>query len=117
MNAVLVGADRLGNIPDTLAAMGITIAQHISGRQAGHQRRLPNLPKGTQLLILFTDFVGHNVMRHFRDLARSQAVPVVACRRSTVSVTESVQRCLAQQGRPGGPCGACESAVCDKKRR
>ncbi|MBX9810234.1 MAG: DUF2325 domain-containing protein, partial [Burkholderiales bacterium] len=86
MNAVLVGADRLGNIPDTLAGMGIMITHHISGRQAGHQRRLPNLPKGTQLLILFTDFLGHNVMRHFRDLARSQAVPVVACRRSTVCV-------------------------------
>jgi len=34
------------------------------------------------------DFLGHNVMRHFRDLARSQAVPVVACRRSSVCVAE-----------------------------
>jgi hypothetical protein len=94
MNAVLVGADRLGNIPETLAALGIRVAHHIDGRQAGHQRRPSRLPSGTELLILFTDFLGHNVMRHFRDLARSQAVPVVACRRSTVSVSESVRRCL-----------------------
>jgi hypothetical protein len=117
MNAVLVGADRLGNIPDTLAGMGITVAQHISGRQAGHQRRLPGLPKGTQLLILFTDFLGHNVMRHFRELARSQAVPVVACRRSTVSVSASVQRCLAQQARADSSCGTCAAAFCDRKSR
>lgn len=113
MNAVLVGADRLGNIPSTLAGMGITIAKHISGRQAGHQRRLPSLPQGTQLLILFTDFLGHNVMRHFRDLARNQAVPVVACRRSTVCVAESVQRCLAQHG---SLCAQCESP-CGRSRR
>lgn len=114
MNAVVVGADRLGNIPDTLAGMGITIAQHISGRQAGHQRRLPSLPRGTQLLILLTDFLGHNVMRHFRELAHSQAVPVVACRRSTVCVAESVQRCLQQHNRR---CTQCTSPSCDKFSR
>ena len=98
MNAVVVGADRLGNIPETLATLGVNIALHIDGRHAAHQRRLPGLPQGTQLLILLTDFLGHNVMRHFRDLARAHAVPVVCCRRSTISVEDSVQRCLAQRG-------------------
>lgn len=98
MNAVVVGADRLGNIPETLATLGVNIALHIDGRHAAHQRRLPGLPQGTQLLILLTDFLGHNVMRHFRDLARAHAVPVVCCRRSTISVADSVQRCLAQRG-------------------
>jgi hypothetical protein len=97
MNAVVVGADRLGNIPETLATLGVSIALHIDGRHAAHQRRLPGLPQGTQLLILLTDFLGHNVMRHFRDLARAHAVPVVCCRRSTICVAESVQRCLAQR--------------------
>ena len=98
MNAVVVGADRLGNIPETLSALGVNISLHIDGRHAAHQRRLPGLPQGTQLLILLTDFLGHNVMRHFRDLARAHAVPVVCCRRSTISVADSVQRCLAQRG-------------------
>jgi len=102
MNAVVVGADRLGNIPETLSALGVNIALHIDGRHAAHQRRLPGLPQGTQLLILLTDFLGHNVMRHFRDLARAHAVPVVCCRRSTISVADSVQRCLAQRGQCPG---------------
>jgi hypothetical protein len=100
LNAVVVGADRLGNIPETLAGMGVRIAHHISGRHASHQRKLPGLPHGTQLLILLTDFLGHNAMRHFRDVARAHAVPFVCCRRSTVSVAESVQRCLARRS-PG----------------
>lgn len=112
MNAVVVGADQLGNIPETLSAMGIRLACHISGRHAAHQRKLPNLPQGTQILILLTDFLGHNVMRHFRDLARSRAVPVVCCRRSAVCVAGSVQRCLAQHG----GCPAQLQVVGDKRR-
>ncbi len=95
MNAVVVGADRLGNIPLALSKLGVRVMQHVSGRDAAHQRKLPSLPKGTELLILFTDFVGHNVMRHFRCLAREQAVPVVACKRSLSCLTKSVECCLA----------------------
>jgi hypothetical protein len=75
----------------------LTLGVNIDGRHSAHQRRLPGLPQGTQLLILLTDFLGHNVTRHFRDLARARAVPVVCCRRSTISVADSVQRCLAQR--------------------
>lgn len=56
MNATVVGADRLGNIPDLLEARGIRLLCHISGRAAVDQRQASGLPKGTQLLILFTIF-------------------------------------------------------------
>jgi len=39
MDALLVGADRLGNIPDILDDFGIRIAAHVSGRDTSHQRR------------------------------------------------------------------------------
>jgi len=44
-----------------------------------HQRKPQGLPKNTELLILFTDFLGHNVMRHFRNMAQTQGVPFIAC--------------------------------------
>ena len=68
MDAVLVGADRLGNIPDVLAEFGLKIGHHITGREPKHQRSAPRLPGGTQLVILFTDFLGHNVMKAFREM-------------------------------------------------
>ena len=48
MNATLVGADRLGNIPAVLRTQGIAILGHISGRPAADQRRVPGLPRGTK---------------------------------------------------------------------
>jgi hypothetical protein len=90
MKAMLVGADTLGNIPDVLDKLGITIQRHVSGRNSAHQRKLDRLPAGTDLLILFTDFLGHNVMRHFRSLALQQKIRFIACRRSACSLKQSL---------------------------
>ena len=97
MNAMVVGADKLGNIPDMLTKFGICITQHVSGRHMAHQRKIPGLPKNTDLLILFTDFLGHNVMLNFRNLACEQGVPVVACRRSASCLVQCVERCLENE--------------------
>jgi hypothetical protein len=91
MNAILIGADHLGNIPELLSDWNINITRHITGRDVSHQRKQHGLPRNTELLILFTDFLGHNVMRHFRNLAQVQGIPFIACRRSTSYLTQSLE--------------------------
>lgn len=105
MRALLVGADRLGNIPGVLAEHGISVIAHVSGRNPSHQRRLPDTGREADLLILFTDFLGHNVMKQFRDMAVRHGIRVLACRRSVACLV----RGLAGLGlpRPGGCRSAC----------
>ncbi|MBR4736628.1 MAG: DUF2325 domain-containing protein [Rhodocyclaceae bacterium] len=108
MNALVVGADRLGNIPEVLDQFGIRIAAHVSGRESAHQRRSAPLPAGTQLVILFTDFLGHNVMQRFREAASREGVMVVCCRRSVCALQQALgrriapRRCANCPGRCGG---------------
>lgn len=92
MNALLVGADRLGNIPNVLDGFGIRIAGHVSGRDCTHQRRSSALPSGIELVILFTDFLGHNVMQRFREAAGRAGVQVVCCRRSVCALQQALDR-------------------------
>jgi len=92
MNAVVVGADRLGNIPELLEKIGIRVTNHISGRAVSHQRQVAALPSNTNLLILFTDFLNHNVMQSYRSRARSQGIRVLACRRSASCLLMEMQR-------------------------
>lgn len=99
MQALVVGADRLGNIPAVLAEFGIVIKKHVSGRESAHQKRPGSLPNGIGMVILFTDFIGHNTMRAFRDAARSEGVPVLCCRRSSCSVKQALGQCPAVCGR------------------
>lgn len=94
LSAVVVGADRLGNIPDVLKGHNISIVQHISGREPAHQKKKSlQLPSGTHLLILLTDFLGHNVMKTFRAAAQRSGIPVLICRRSVCSMKQALAHC------------------------
>lgn len=99
MQAILVGADRLGNIPIALTARGISILRHLSGREPAAQRTNRCLPAGADMLILFTDFLGHNVMRGYRDAGRRAGVPVVACRRSVTALNVALDETLQAAAR------------------
>lgn len=105
MNALIVGADRLGNIPDVLGEFGIRVAAHVSGRDSSHQRRGPALPSGIQMVILFTDFIGHNVMQRFREAATREQVTVVCCRRSVCALQQALGR------RMGPRCDTCHGGT------
>lgn len=104
-NAVVVGADRLGNIPDLLTEHNIRITHHVSGRDASHQRKMLQLPSGTEMVILLTDFLGHNVMKAFRQAAHKSGVKVLACRRSVCAMKQALEQC-----------GMCERAACQHTR-
>lgn len=113
LSAVIVGADRLGNIPDLLQRLNIAIIHHISGRDPSHQKKAPQLPRGTDLVILLTDFLGHNVMKMFRQAAQRAGVRVVACRRSVCSMKQALESCgLCATG-----AAACAAAGAGEKRR
>ena len=108
MNAMLVGADTLGKIPTVLEEAGIRIDRHITGRNSAHQRKADRLPPDIDLLILFTDFLGHNVMRHYRELASENNVRFIACRRSVCALKQSLT-CA------GFNCENCPNAIEHKK--
>jgi hypothetical protein len=108
LSAVIVGADRLGNIPDLLRGHNISITHHISGRDPAHQKKTLALPSGTQIVILLTDFLGHNVMKTFRNAALKSGVRVVACRRSVCAMQQALEQC--------GLCDCAGSARCDERR-
>ncbi|MDR2690361.1 MAG: DUF2325 domain-containing protein [Azoarcus sp.] len=97
-NALLVGADRLGNIPEVLQQFGIRIAAHVSGRDSSNQRRSNTaLPAGVGMVILFTDFLGHNVMQGFREAANRAGVSLVCCRRSVCALQQALGRRVTQE--------------------
>lgn len=93
VKAVVVGADRLGNIPALLKVHNIAIKHHISGREPAHQKKTLQLPSGTELLILLTDFLGHNVMKTFRAAAQRSGIKVLICRRSVCSLKQALSQC------------------------
>lgn len=91
--ALVVGADRLGNLLDLLKSHNIKVKHHITGRETTHQKRVDQLPTGTSLVILLTDFLGHNVMKSYRCAAQRAGVQVMCCRRSKGSMQQALEQC------------------------
>ena len=75
ISAVIVGADRLGNIPNLLRDHNIAITHHISGRDPSHQKKTLQLPTGTQMVIAtFGHKSGCLQALGMRDAAGSRAM-------------------------------------------
>jgi hypothetical protein len=106
---IIVGADRLGNIEDVLQQRGYSELMHVRGRNPKAQSRWEGGLERAQLMVLFTDFLGHNVMRKFRRLAKDNRIPYVACRRSTVSLSEALDRLAV----PTDACAGCQG--CERR--
>jgi len=98
MNALLIGADRLGNIPNLLETRGIDEYKHWDGRKKG-MRKL-KIPSDTDVVIIFTDFIEHRLTERIKSETKSMNIPCIFSRRAVSDLSKQMDRC--QQ------CGLCD---------
>lgn len=70
---LVVGADNLGATPKILRQNFGYEVIHWNGRRA---RPPSSLPKDVKLVLVYTGFVNHSLMRRVRELARKQGVKI-----------------------------------------
>ncbi|MFZ5649179.1 MAG: DUF2325 domain-containing protein [Bacillota bacterium] len=100
MSIFVVGADHLGEIEVNLKNLGCRCLTHLKGRKNIHRRNL-HIPEGTDLVLVLTDYVDHNIARSIKDSAKSKCIPVIFSRRSWACLSQKIN-CL----REGLPCKA-----------
>ncbi len=97
MNALLIGADRLGNIPSLLSEKGIEEFTHWDGRKKGMRKM--KVPSGTDMIIVFTDFIEHRLTEKIKEIAKEEAIPCIFSRRAVSDLSEKLDTCIS--------CGRC----------
>lgn len=92
MNSLLiVGADKLGAIPDRLSELGFSDIMHISGRKVKMVHR--EIPENIDLVLVLTDFINHNVSSKLKERAKEKAIPVCYAKRSWCSIYKALSAC------------------------
>ncbi|SET36950.1 hypothetical protein SAMN05660297_02180 [Natronincola peptidivorans] len=91
MKALLIGADRLGNIPTTLKEYGIQDYTHWTGRKKG-MRNL-DIPIETDMIIVFYDFIEHNITKIVKEKAKQNNIPCVYSRRACSDLVRQLNNC------------------------
>ena len=80
MAIIVFGGDRLGNINDLLEQNGYQVVRHIKGRAKGELRF--DIPCEAEGVLLFTDFVNHNLAKAVKEAARKKGLKIYFARRS-----------------------------------
>lgn len=79
MKCLIVGTDKLGTAPKILnKRFGVREVLHWDGRR---RKPPPNLPKGTDIVVVYTGFICHGLMLRVRDLAKKSDVRVIYVKR------------------------------------
>ncbi|SNS18914.1 hypothetical protein SAMN05446037_1005185 [Anaerovirgula multivorans] len=91
MKALLIGADRLGNIPHTLTEYGIKDYTHWTGRKKG--MRNFEIPTETDMIIVFYDFIEHNITQIVKEKAKQNKIPCVFSRRACSDLVKQLNNC------------------------
>lgn len=79
MVVLVVGADRLGNIPAKLHQEGVKEIIHWDGRHKSYQNKI--IPKKINQIIIFYNFINHNLMLNIKRQAKMCGIPVIYTKR------------------------------------
>ncbi|MBV4446616.1 DUF2325 domain-containing protein [Clostridium tyrobutyricum] len=90
MSILVVGGDRLGNIMDKLKKNGFNKIAHVTGRKKGDRKI--KIPENTDLVLIFTDFIGHNMTEIVKEESRRNNVSVMFSKRSWSSMYKNIEQ-------------------------
>ncbi|MGO0122595.1 DUF2325 domain-containing protein [Desulfothermobacter acidiphilus] len=90
MCVVVVGGDRLGQIPDRLADRGFQQIVHVTGRKV--RDVCCQIPTEACLILVLTDYVNHALAEKVREEAKRRKVPVVFARRAWSTIHRELER-------------------------
>ncbi|TDX48948.1 DUF2325 domain-containing protein [Orenia marismortui] len=89
MSIVIVGGDKLGNIPTELNKLGFDKIEHISGRKSYKIQLTTN----ADMVLVLTDYISHNLCKNVKCKAKECDVPVLFCRRSWSCIYKKLNIC------------------------
>ncbi len=89
MSILVIGGDRLGNIDKNLKDLGFEKIEHVSGRKKRHTQL--SISQQTDMVLVLTDFVGHNLCKSIKDKAKELGVKTVFSRRAWSDIYKTIQ--------------------------
>lgn len=90
MHVLIVGGDHLGNISQELQKHGVEKIHHWTGRNRPHWVER-DIPRSVGLVLVFYDYINHNLASSIKRKAKDRGLPVVYSQRSWSSLGEKLR--------------------------
>ncbi len=92
MSALIIGADKLGNIPEFLREQGIEEITHWNGRKKGMRKM--EIPENIEMVICLYDFLEHRLTEKVKKITKERGIQCVFARRSIADLSKQWDRCV-----------------------
>lgn len=90
MTVLIVGADKLGNLPQELEKHGCQEVIHWNCRNPTARKK--EIPKKVDMVVVFHDYIGHEMMNSIKEKAKKQRLPMVFSKRSVSDIRKNLIR-------------------------
>ena len=89
MSVLIIGGDRLGNIPVMLRSIGATDIKHVTGRNKRHSSF--DISCQTDVVLVLIDYVNHNFAQIIKEKAKLSGVKVLFSRRAWSDISRKLE--------------------------
>jgi len=91
MTALIVGGDKLGNIPQTLSENGVNEYIHWAGRKKGFRNK--KIPTNIDMVIVLYDYIEHNLTKLIKNQSKSLNIPCIFSKRACTDLQAKLNGC------------------------
>lgn len=117
MSVLILGGDKIDPIRKILMELGVSDIIHWTARNQKNGRKKDKvIPSKVNLVVMLTNFLNHNAMKHYRSEAKSKDLPIVYSTRNVECVKEAFIKTLSELDQNSEICKQCENYTqCYKK--
>ncbi|MHC6180328.1 DUF2325 domain-containing protein [Clostridium sp. JNZ X4-2] len=88
MGILVVGGDRIASIKNKLRENGFNKIIHVTGRKKGDRKII--IPSNMDLVMVLTDYIGHNMAEIVKERSKRNNVTVMFCKHSWSNIYKNI---------------------------
>jgi len=112
MSVLVLGGDKIDPIRQVLMELGVDNIIHWTARNQKNGRKKDKvIPSKVNMVVMLTNFLNHNAMKHYRAEAKAKALPIVYATRNVECVRNEFIKVVTTLDQNSEICRQCEHYI------
>jgi len=112
MSVLVLGGDKIDSIRRALVTLGADNIIHWPARNLKNGRKKGKpIPSGVNMVVMLTNFLNHNAMKHYRNEAKAKELPIVYSTRNVECIKSEFIKAVSKLDKNSEICKQCENYI------
>lgn len=112
MSILILGGDKINPIREVLMNLGVDDIIHWTARNQKNGRKKDKpIPSGVSMVVMLTNFLNHNAMKHYRSEAKTKGLPIVYSTRNIECIKSEFVKAVSNLDKDSKICKQCENYI------